>query len=100
MKVMSAQERETFQRRQSPRWQRRGGRDIKKNIAKPPLEERTGWFVQQPIDRLIERTTPSAPNKEASRLFDLWRSHPSFTTEGNDPTASPSARPTNSYYQT
>src|SRR5206468_5095398 len=33
----------------SPPWIRRGGRDLKKNIAKHPCWERTGWFVQQPI---------------------------------------------------
>ena len=26
-----------------PSSQRRGGRDINKNVAKPPLKERTGW---------------------------------------------------------
>src|SRR6266496_1347354 len=50
----------------SPPWQRRGGRDINKNGAKPPLMERTGWLVQLPIIRWFERTTPSAPIKEAS----------------------------------
>jgi hypothetical protein len=25
---------------------RRGGRDINKNIAKPPLMERTGWWFK------------------------------------------------------
>ena len=30
----------------SPPWPRRGGRDIKKNDAKLPLMERTGWLVQ------------------------------------------------------
>ena len=25
---------------------RRGGRDIKRNIAKPPLMERTGWWFK------------------------------------------------------
>src|SRR5205823_12319526 len=66
----------------SPPWQRRGGRDINKNGAKPPLLERTGWFVQLPINRWNERTTPSAPDKEASRFFDSWRSHPSLAKEG------------------
>ena len=36
-------------RRHSPPWPRRGGRDINKNVAKPPLMERTGWLVQPPI---------------------------------------------------
>ena len=29
-----------------PSWARRGGRDIKKNIAKLPLMERTGWWFK------------------------------------------------------
>jgi hypothetical protein len=29
----------------------------------------TGWLVQLPIIRWLERTTPSAPSKEASRHF-------------------------------
>jgi hypothetical protein len=74
----------TVRKGHSPPWPRRGGRDINKNIAKPPLRERTGWFVQQPINRWIQRTTPSAPAKEASRHFYYWRSHPSFAKEGND----------------
>jgi hypothetical protein len=35
-----------LKRGDSPPWPRRGGRDIKKNAAKPPLKERTGWLVQ------------------------------------------------------
>src|SRR5262245_32349058 len=30
---------------------RRGGRDIKKNVAKPPLTERTGWSRTEPFHR-------------------------------------------------
>jgi len=57
----------------SPPWKRRGGRDINKNVAKPPLMEGTGaerkrdsaqlqgMFVQLPINRWLERTAPSAP---------------------------------------
>src|SRR5437867_2908229 len=47
----------------SPPWQRRGGRAIKKNGPKAPCLARTGWFVQA-TDRIcseIGRTTPSAP---------------------------------------
>jgi hypothetical protein len=68
---------------QSPPWQRRGGRDIKNNGSKPPLPERTGWFVQRQINRWLERTTPSAPDKEASRHSYYRRSLPSFAKEGN-----------------
>jgi hypothetical protein len=34
---------ESVSRGHSPPQPRRGGRDIKKNVAKPPLPERTGW---------------------------------------------------------
>jgi hypothetical protein len=34
---------------------RRGGRDINKNAAKPPLLERTGWLVQLPIIRWLNQ---------------------------------------------
>src|SRR5215471_2493272 len=47
-------------RRTSPPWRRRGGRDIKKNVAKPPYKERTGRFVQPPIITQLKPTTPSA----------------------------------------
>ena len=33
----------------SPPWIRRGGRDLMKNIAKPPCWERTGWLFKLPI---------------------------------------------------
>jgi hypothetical protein len=73
----------TYKASDSPPWQRRGGRDIKKNAAKPPLKERPGWFVQQPIIWWLEPTTPSAPAKVASRHFITGRSHPSFAKEGS-----------------
>src|SRR5437773_12363080 len=34
-----------------------------------PLKARTGWFGQLPINRWLERTTPSARVKVASRNF-------------------------------
>src|SRR3989441_8935371 len=34
-----------------------------------PLKARTGWFGQLPINRWLERTTPSARAKVASRNF-------------------------------
>ena len=33
----------------SPPSTRRGGRGLKKNVAKQPSWERTGWFVELPI---------------------------------------------------
>src|SRR5205823_3572513 len=66
----------------SPPWPRRGGRDINKNAAKPPLLERTGWFVQLPINRRVERTTPSAPAKEASRYLISGAATPPWPRRG------------------
>jgi len=40
----------------SPLLARRGGRDIKKNIAQLPLMERTGWWFK--IDRIFEPEQP------------------------------------------
>src|SRR5437762_13796104 len=51
----------------SPPWQRRGGRAS--NNVPVPLKARTGWFGQLPINRWLERTTPSARVKVASRNF-------------------------------
>ena len=48
-----------------------------------PLQARPGWFVQLPINRWLEPTTPSAPAKEASRNFFNGRSHPSLSKEGS-----------------
>src|SRR5438128_7682926 len=53
-------------RSDSPPWPRRGGRDIKKDAAKPPLMERTGRFVQLPIHRSLERTFFDAARFRAS----------------------------------
>src|SRR5215813_9716686 len=36
-------------------------------------------------NRWLQRTTPSAPAKEASRHFPSGRIHPSFTKEGTSP---------------
>src|SRR5690349_8032024 len=44
----------------SPPWLRRGGRDLKKNIAQPPCWERTGWLVQTTDYRWLEPTTLDA----------------------------------------
>src|SRR5438876_449772 len=64
----------------------------------PLKSARTGWFVQLPMSRWLERTTlpcfalsgshslrscPSAPAKEASPLFLNGRGHPSFAKEGS-----------------
>src|SRR5437762_375580 len=41
-----------------PSLPRRGGRDTKKDAAKPPLMERTGWLIHA---YGVGATTPSAP---------------------------------------
>src|SRR6266516_7841180 len=57
-----------FERRgYSPPWQRRGGRASSK--CPRSLKARTGWFGQLPINRWLERTTPSARAKVASRIL-------------------------------
>src|SRR5262245_25217971 len=73
----------TFGASNTPPWSRRGGRDINKNVAKPPLLERTGRLVQLPINRWIGRTAPSTPAAEASHLFLSGRSHPALTKAGS-----------------
>src|SRR5262245_16372442 len=72
----------SFQRSDSPPWQRRGGRDIKKDAAKPPYAERTGRFVPLPINRWVGRTAPSAPVAEASRLLLMGAATPPLTRRG------------------
>ena len=75
---------------------RRGGRDINKHAAKPPLLERTGWLVQLPIIRWFERTTPSAPANEASRNFISAAATPPLPRRGLRPlnrSATAPARP-------
>src|SRR5262252_1150690 len=72
----------SFQRSDSPPWQRRGGRDIKQDAAKPPCVERTGRFVPLPINRWVGRTAPSAPAAEASHLFVSGAATPPWPRRG------------------
>ena len=54
--------------KQLPSSVRRGGRDIKKNAAKPPLMERTGWSL---LETVSVSDHPVCAAAEASRnLFD------------------------------
>jgi len=50
----------------SPLLTRRGGRDIKKNVAKPPLLERTGWSLTETV---CVSDHPVCAASEASLLF-------------------------------
>src|SRR5215471_20640216 len=54
---------------------RRGGRGIKKNAAKPPLTAADG-VVDQPLILLLHH--PVCASKDASRHFLYRRSHPSY----------------------
>jgi hypothetical protein len=56
-----------------------GGRDIKKNAAKPPLLERTGWLRM--AQRFVSLDHPVCA-KEASRNF-LEPQPPLLVEEGN-----------------
>src|SRR5437773_11085046 len=63
---------------------RRGGRDINKIGAKPPLMERTGgWFNY----RLFGGLNEPPHLRELRRLREIYlsRSHPSLAKEGNTP---------------
>jgi len=50
-----------------------------------PLNGADGVVRSTSDNQWLERTTPSAPSKEASRLFLNGRSHPSFSKEGSSP---------------
>ena len=64
-----------------PSSKRRGGRDINKNVAKPPLTERTGWSGTSQVDS--ELTTPSAALRWASPPFFLMPQPPLLYQEGS-----------------
>jgi hypothetical protein len=52
-----------------------------------PLKGAAGVVRSTSDNWWLERTTPSAPAKEALRLFLNGRSHPSFAKEGSSPSA-------------
>src|SRR6476646_7662447 len=59
--------RDTVEEKVFPSLDKEGWPRPQENIAKPPLRERTGWFVQTTDNRRLEPTTPSARANEASR---------------------------------
>ena len=63
----------------------KGGEDAPSSKWPLPLKGAAGVVRSTSDNRWLERTTPSAPAKEASRLFLNGRSHPSFAKEGNSP---------------
>ena len=58
----------------SPLLARRGGRDIKRNIAKLPLMERTGWWFKISINVLAHH--PVCAESELRDIFLRRRSAP------------------------
>jgi hypothetical protein len=69
----------------SPPWRRRGGRDIKKDAAKPPLVKRTGRLVQLQINRWLNQPPRLRDAAVASRNFLDRAATPPFSKEGNTP---------------
>src|SRR5687767_2713162 len=65
----------------SPLLDRRGGRDIKRNIAKLPLKERTGWWFK--IDRLETEPPPRLRHQRRLRSFFLMAQPPLLSRRGN-----------------
>src|SRR4030095_13915425 len=57
---------------------RRGGRDIKTNIAKPPLMERTGWWFKIKPKCFEPEPPPRLRRFGCFALSSYWRSHPSW----------------------
>ena len=72
----------SLSRRYSPPWPRRGGGDIKKDDAKPPLLERTGRLGQLPIIGDLTNH-PVCAGFGGFAKFYLWRSHPFLAKEGS-----------------
>src|SRR5580765_6578747 len=70
---------------------RRGGRDIKKNAAKPPLMERTGWSLTENLSECESETLPVSDHpvcaaSVASLHFLTGAATPPHE-EGNTPSA-------------
>jgi hypothetical protein len=63
----------------SPLLARRGGRDIKRNIAKLPLMERTGWWFKIKRKNVFEAEPPPRLRRFGCfAIFSYRRSHPSW----------------------
>src|SRR5215813_13243349 len=72
----------SFQQSDSPPWQRRGGRDIKKDAAKPPCAERTGGLFHYRLIGGLYEPLRLRPLRRL-RVFVNGRSHPAFAKAGN-----------------
>src|SRR2546426_12689474 len=69
----------------------KGGVDAPSRNIPVPLKGADGVVRSNSKTISLERTTPSAPDKVASRYFLSGRSHPSFHKEGNSLLSSTSA---------
>src|SRR5215470_12903952 len=65
--------------RDTPLLVRRGGRDLKKNVAEPPLKKRTGWSLTQTVS---VSDHPACAASVASRHFITGAATPPHE-EGN-----------------
>ena len=60
----------TYLPRTSPLLARRGGRDIKRNIAKLPLMERTGWWFKIKAEMFLNLNHhPVCADSDASQFL-------------------------------
>jgi len=64
-------------------WKRRARRDIKKDVAKPPLMERPGWFVQLPIIGGFNEPPRLRPLRKLRVIFLVGASTPPLPRRGH-----------------
>src|SRR5437867_4248936 len=74
--------RNTVQEKLFPSLDKEGWTRPQENIAKPPLWERTGWFVQTTDNRWLEPTTPSTRANVASRNLPDRAATPPYPRRG------------------
>ena len=71
---------ERFQASKLPSLAKEGWPRHQINDAKPPLKERTGWFVQLPVIGDFNKPPRLRRLRWLRKIF-LWRSHPSLSKE-------------------
>src|SRR5262249_32175773 len=72
---------------------RRGGRDIKKNIAKRPYLERTGWFAQPTDYRSLNEPPRLRPLRKLCDILLVGASTPPLPRRGLRSTGTVRQRP-------
>jgi len=73
---------ERFRASKLPSLEKEGWTRHQTNGAKPPLKERTGWFVQLPVIGDFNKPPRLRRLRWLRKIF-LWRSHPSLSKEGS-----------------